>query len=885
MLHRLRALAARILGLFSHKRSDDELQSELALHLELLTAKFIRNGLSPREARFAALRQFGGVMKTQENYRERRILPLFEQVAADLRYAFRTCRQNPAFSTAVILIASLAIGASTTIFSIFNAVLLRALPYRDADKVIVVWEKRAKEGSKENGITPADYSDWRAQNQVFASLTAHDEAAVTLTNKGGAQELTQVSASTDMLRTYGVQPLIGRSFLPSDEKEGGHVALLSYGYWQRQFGAAPSVLGQRIDLDGSPYTIIGVLPRTFEIYFGRPPDLFVPLLLSGARSADRGSHDLLVIGRLRPEVSLSKAQAEMTAISVQLEKQWPAFNTGHTANLVPITSQLRDSIRPTILVLACAVIFVVLIACANVANLTMARGFTRQRELSVREALGAGRIRLIRLLLSESVLLSATAGVLGAGGALGTLHFLRPILPKIAAGGWIPGIDSISVDSTVLLFLFLVSLFTGLLFGIVPAWQWSRNDLSSRLKESSRSSASPGQVRMRSALVIIETTLSCGLLTGATLLLTSFVRLSRVNPGFQPNQRLCVELTIPPELRTPKKLAPLYTRLVAGTATLPSVLNTALTNYVPGFTTGWRWGLRTETHPEIRSIQDSLKIWMRVVSPGFVSTMAIPVIKGRTLNDEDSARSAPVVLLSEVAAHRYMPGENALGKRIAFGDEKTWRTVVGVVGNVKHLGLSRNAEPEIYVPLSQLAMPSPAIWLIVHFGGSTGPLIQDLRHELSKINSSLAVGRVELIDDILAQSKSPERFNTVLIGSFAALSLLLAVTGIYSVLAFLVTQQTREIGIRMALGAERLNVLARFLKHSGRMLLIGTSLGIVGSLLTSRFLQSFLFDISATSPLAYAAASITLFLAGISAALVPAWRASKVDPIVALREE
>ncbi len=809
-----------------------------------------------------------------------------EQVIADLGYAFRSCRKHPGFSTAVVLIASLAIGASATIFSIFDAVLLRPLPYRDTDRVVIAWEQRAKEGSKDNGITPADYLDWRAQNHVFASLTAHDETAVTLTRKGEAERLIQVSATTDMLRTYGVQPAIGRGFVASDGAGGGHVALLSYGCWQSRFGGARSILGQKIDLDEKPHTVIGVLPRRFEIYFGRPPDVFVPLVLSGTRAADRGSHDLLVIGRLRDGVSLPQARAEMAAISSRLEKQWPAFNSGHSANLVPIAPQLRDSVRPTLWVLAGAVIFVLLIACANVANLTLARGFTRQRELAVREALGAGRSRLVRMLVLESLVLSASAGAIGAGIAVGTLSLLKPILPKIAAGGWIPGMESISLDGNVVAFLAAVSILTGLLFGLVPAWRLSRSDLNLRLKDSSRSAlGSRENVRLRNALVIVETTLSCVLLTGATLLLSSFVKLSRVNPGFQPHQRISLELTIPAALRTPEKADALDREIVRRTAVLPGVREAALTNYVPGFTTGWRWGLRTERHPEVRSIQDSLKIWMRVVSAGFVSTMGIPVIRGRTFRDEDTARSAPVVLLSATAAQRYMPSENAIGQRIAFGDESTWRTVVGIVGSVKHLGLSHDPEPETYVPLSQLPMASGSIWLIVHFNGSAGPLVPEVRHELSRINSSLAVGRVEPIDDILAESKSSERFNTVLIGSFAGLSLLLAAGGIYSVLAFLVTQQTREIGIRMALGAEAASVVRRFLGYSGRLLLVGIAIGMAGSLIMSRFIRSFLFDVSATSPAVYAGAAILLLLTGISAAVVPAWRASRTDPIHALREE
>jgi putative ABC transport system permease protein len=792
-----------------------------------------------------------------------------------MRYAFRSCRKNAGFSAAVVLIVSLAVGGSATVFSIFNAALLRPLPYRDTDRVVIAWEKRPKEGSRENGVTPADYLDWRARNRVFASLTAHDEGPVTLTGNGKPERLIAVSASTDMLATYGVEPLAGRGFAASDEKAGGRVALLSYGFWQRHFGASRSAIGGAIQLDEKPFTIVGVLPQNFRIYFGAEPDVFIPLVLSGQRRADRGSHDLLVIGRLRSGIALPEAQADMTAIGSRLEKEWPKANTGHGTNLVPIDAQLRDAVRPTLLVLTLAVLFVLLIACANVANLTLARGFSRQRELAVREVMGAGRMRLVRLLLAESFLLSGLGGALGCGLAFGMLQLLKPLLPKIAGGAWIPGMDALSIDRNVLLFIVLVSALSGLLFGIVPAWRFSKSSLHRRMKDSGR---------LREVLIVAEASLSCILLTGATLLLTSFLRLSKVNPGFQAGQRISMEVTIPPEFRKQELEDALYRRMLENTEALPAVRSAALTNYVPGFTTGWRWGLRTEAHPEMRSIQDSLKIWMRVVSPGFVSTMGIPIIAGRSLAARDIERSEPVVLLSETAARRYLPGGHAIGQRIALGDQTNWRRVVGIVGSVKHLGLSREAEPEIYVPLSQSPMPFSSVWLIAHFYGRASP-VEAIRQALASTNASLAIGRVQLIEDILTQSKAPERFNTVLVGSFAALSLLLAAAGIYSVLAFLVARQTREIGIRMALGAQRTEILRQYLRRVACLALLGICIGTAASLVTNGLIRSFLFGVTPSSPIAYATASIVLFLAAMVAAAAPAWRAARVDPMIALREE
>ncbi len=802
----------------------------------------------------------------------------------DLRFAIRSVRARPGFAFPAICILAIGIGVNTTIFSILNSVLLRPLPYKDANRIAIVWEKR-RDGSSTNGVTPADYLDWKARNRVFSTLTAHDEAAFTLTGNGEPQRLTAVLASVDMLATYGVQPVIGRGFLPSDER-GGHVALLSHDLWRGQFGEDRSVLGRVIDLDGAPYTVIGVTPQKFRMYFGEQPDLYLPLVLEDARSRDRGSHDLLVVGRLRPGVTLESARANFATISLQLEKEWPAFNTGHAANPVPITSQLRDSVRPVLVVLSLAVAFVLLIACANVANLLLARGLARHREFAIRRALGAGSFRLIRLLLTESAVIAISAGFLGIALGYGGLRAIEPILPKIAGVSWIPGMEAISIDARVLLFTILLSLITALIFGLAPGWQVSRTDLNSGLKEAGRlSSPSRNSTRARDLLVITETALSCVLLAGAALLLVSFLRLSAVSPGFQSHQRISLEITVPRDLRDPQREINLYRSITYKISALPSVRSAALTTFVPGETNGWRWGLRTEEHPEQRTIQDSLKIWMKVVTPGFISTMGIPVLEGRTLTDSDSERGAPVVLLSQTAAQRYFPGEDAVGKRIALGDQSIWRTVVGVVGSLKHLGLSKDPEPEIYVPLSQLDMPFDEISAVVYFSGPTGRLLKEVRRALLAVNSSLAVGRVETIDELLAASTSSERFNTVVIGALALIALLLAGAGIYSVIAFLVAQQKREIGIRVALGANRSDILALFIGRSVRLVAGGVIAGAICSLLLNRLLQSFLFDTSPASFFAYVLPLACLLVAGILAAAVPAWQAAKVDAREALQCE
>ncbi len=524
----------------------------------------------------------------------------------ELRFAIRNLRRRPGFTGALVAILALGIGANTAVFSIVNAVLLRPLGYGDTGRIAIVWEKRRKDGTRTNGVTPADYLDWRAQNHVFRSLTAHDESSFILGGQGGPERVTAVLASANMLDTWGVAPIAGRGFVPADEAQGGHVALLAWGFWQRRFGGQRSALGQTIRLNDEPYRIAGILPRDFRMYFGRDPDLYLPLDLSGPRRLDRGGHDLLVVGRLDPGVGITQAQAEMDAISSRLERQWPAFNQGHSANVVPLRAQLSAGARPLLLILSAAVLLVLLIACANAANLILARGLTRGREMAVREALGASRAKLIRLLALESLVPALVAGAAGCGLAVVILRAIRPLLPRIAGNSFIPGMDAIAIDARVLLFAAAASVITGLACGVAPALRLSHTDIEQRLR-SSGPAVSPGRaaVGLRDGLLIAETALASVLLIGATLLLYSFAQLRRVNPGFQPQQRISIEIILPPGADSTARRNATLRGIVDMASSLPSVRGAAITNYTPGETFGWRWGLRTDIHPEQRTIEDS----------------------------------------------------------------------------------------------------------------------------------------------------------------------------------------------------------------------------------------------------------------------------------------
>jgi putative ABC transport system permease protein len=804
----------------------------------------------------------------------------------DLRHAIRMLFKNPGFATVAVLTLAFGIGATTAIFSVVNAILLRPLPYKDTDNVVIVWEKRQIEGTKTNGVTPADYLDWQAQNRVFASLTAHDQMPFTLTDGGEPERLTGTLVSINMLETYGIQPILGRGFLPSDQEGAGRVALLSYGLWQQRFGGDRKVLQRSIWLNNQPHSVIGVLPPDFRMYVGQQTDLYLPFIMGPAEKQNRGGHTLWVVGRLRPGVTLEQAQAEMDLISRAIERQWPTFNKGHGAHLVPIRQQLTELIRPILLILMGAVVFVLLIACANVANLLLARGVTRQREIAVRQALGASRGQLVQLLLTESIVLSLMGGMIGVLLAQGGLTLIQSLLPRILGVAWIPGIDQISIDVRVLLFTGLASMLSGIVFGLAPALHLARTDMPSALKVSGRSSsASLGHRRFRSLLVVSETALACVLLIGATLLITSFVRLMRVNPGFQSHHRLGIEIPTPPEYAQPGRQHVLYAGLLERVSALPSVKSAALTNYVPGFTFGWRWGLRLEGQPQAPSIEETLKIHMRLVSEGFLSTMGIPLLQGRNLSVQDSDRSLPIVLISQTTARRYFPGQDAIDRRIALGDQPIWRTIVGVTGDVKHLGLNKDPEPEIYLPLAQFPNPFPQIWLVVQTSADPALLASAVRHEIGSLDHNLAVAEVETIDQLLDESTSSQRFNAVLIGAFSGVAFLLAIAGLYSVMAYLVTQRTQEIGIRMALGAQPRDISWLVLREGMLLALVGLAIGLVAALGLTRILSTLLFGVSPTDLPTFVAVSLVLATVALLACYIPARRATKVDPMVALRYE
>jgi len=770
------------------------------------------------------------------------------------------------------------IGANTAIFSVVDAVLLRPLPYREPGRMVVVWEKRVKEGTTDNSISPADYLDWRAQNHVFSALDANDEAALNLTGTPTPRRVTGLFATADMMAVYGIHPFLGRGFVAADQQGESRVALVSHALWQQTLASDPAAVGREISLNDRQYKIAGVLPAGFRIYIGREVDVVLPLRLGAEERQDRGGHRLLVVGRLRPDVSLEQARGEMAAISGRLERQYPVDNFGHSANLVPLSLELTKGVRASLYILLAAVFFVLLIACANIANLLLARTCLREREIAIRRALGASAGQVLRLLLAESVCLSGAGAVVGACVAYWALKLIQ-FAPQTVGGTVIPGLDHLVLDWRMLLFTIGVSSVTALIFGVVPLFH--------ALRPVSRAHTASASTRVfQRSLVVSEIAIACVLLIGAVLTISSFARVLAVKPGFDASHRLSLEMQPSPvrysDLRSQNVL---YAEILNRVSALPAVQSAALTTLVPGHTYGPRWGLLIEGRPRPRTMEEWPKISWRIVTPGFFETMAIPIVRGRGFTAGDSIEGLKVVLISRTAARQFWGDEDPVGKRIAFAHDPEWRVIAGVTGDVKYLGLDRDSAPEIYLPATQYRFDSPAMGLVVRAAGNAGTLAPAVERAIAAIDPNLPVGDVMTVEDLMGLSTAPRRFNAVLVGVFGGIALLLALAGLYSVIAYVVAQRTREFGIRLAVGARRGNILGLVAGEGGQLALLGTGLGCLMAWALSGALKSLLFGVSSTEPMVYGLSALVLVVAAVGACVVPALRAAAVDPVVALRAE
>jgi putative ABC transport system permease protein len=877
----LRVFMRRVRGLFLKRKLEQELEDEIRAHLEMQTEDNLRQGMSADEARLAALRKFGGVEQVKENYRERRGLPVVEATLQDLRLGVRMLIKRPSFTGIAVLTLALGIGANITIFSVVNSVLLRPLPYADADRLVFLWSEAPKQNIKDRASAYANFSEWRDQNKSFEDLAVFDPTVVTLTGAAEPEGVMSVRASANYFPLLGVAPMLGRTFTADEEQQKLRVVVLSHGLWQRRFGAAPDILGRTLEIDGVSSQVIGVMPESFLP--GRENRIWEPHTLFPdweAQKAQRGTGSWQVVGRLKAGVSLEQAQTEMSAIAQRLEQAYPDANKGLGVNLVPVQLQFTGSnVRLALWMLFGAVVFVLLISCTNVANLMLSRGIAREREIAIRIALGAGRMRLVRQLLTESGLLALLAG---AAGLLIASLGIRAVLSFSPAN--LPRLDGVAIDAKVLAFTTIVSLLTGLLFGLAPALKISQTQPGAALKEGRSSSGGVSGRLLRSLLVIAEFSLTVLLLAGAGLLLRSFSKLQAVDPGFDPSRALLTQLT-PARNSTADKWRVFYQQVSERVAALPGVEAVGLTTEI--FISGNPDGLITieGASPE-SSATARIPFRRDVISEGFFQTLRVPLRKGRFFNAQDNQGAVPVTIINETMARRFWPGEEALGKRFKLGAAQSanpWLTVVGVVGDMRRQSLERQPIAQIFRPYLQSS--ERRLILLIRTTGEPTQIAPLVRNEIRAIDKTVLVSGVSTLESLLARNMGQRRFQTWLLALFSALALLLAAVGIYGVMSYLVTQHTREIGIRMALGAQPRDVLRLVIGQGLRLALCGVGIGLLAAFALTRVLAGLLFDVTATDPTTFIAAPLALLLVALLACFVPARRASRVDPLVALRSE
>ena len=812
-----------------------------------------------------------------------------ETLLSDLRFGFRMLRKAPGFTIVAVTVLALGIGANTAIFSVVNAILLRPLPFQDPERLVQLWHvppPKSFPGMTRFSVSPANYLDWANQNHSFEQMAIYGFMSFNLTGRGEPESILGIRVSPDFFSVLRAQPLLGRIFSPEENAAGrGNVVVLSHGLWQTHFGSNPNMVGQAISLNNQSYTVVGIMPARFGFPTSSDPkfqpQMWTPLAWTDEDRAVRGNHNYFVIARLKPEADVKQAQAEMTTISSRLQQQYPADDKGWGAVVVALREELVGKVRPALMILLGAVGFVLLIACANVANLVLLKTLARQKEIAIRTALGASSLRVLRQVLSETLLLSLTGGVLG----LFVAHFgVRLIVAFLAQQ--LPRAADISLDISVLAFTLVVSLLTGVIAGLVPAFRATQTNKNDSLKQGlGRTDADSSGNRTRSVLVVSEVALSLVLLIGAGLMIRSLSRLRSVDPGMDPHNVLTASIALSRvKYAQPVQQAAFYDQLLQRVRSLPGVESASGIDSLPFGGGGSTQPIAVQGRPMV-PMSEQPEVAVRLIEPEFIHTMRIPLLQGRTFNNADTADRPEVILISQAMAKRIWPGENPIGKRLTltFAPEKS-REVVGVVGDVKQDGLDVT-EPiaTLYAPMAQSARPF--MTLVARTASQPTALASAIVNAVHEVDREQPVLEVITMNEIVADSLSHQRFNMLLLGAFAGLALLLAAIGIYSVLSYSVRRRVGEIGVRMALGAQRGDILRMILGQGTKLALTGTGIGIAAAFGLTRLMASQLFGVTVTDPVTFLSVAFLIVLVALAACYIPARRATKVDPIVALRYE
>lgn len=795
----------------------------------------------------------------------------------DLRYGARILLKNPAFSVVAVVALALGIGANASIFSVVNTVLLRSLPYDDPDRLMVLRENKLPQ-FPEFSVSPGNFLDWQKQNTTFENLAAINGASYNLVSGDGEPErLDGARVSAGIFEMLGVKPVQGRTFL-NEEDQPGHenVVILSYGLWKRRFAADPHIIGQSITMSSSNYTIIGIMPATFQ-FPDRNTHLWTPIAFTPSQAQQHGGHFLAAIGRLKPGVAVQQADTEMKAIAARLAEQYPGSNAGWSVNVLPMREYEVRDIRLSLILLLGSVGLVLLIACANVANLLLARATARQKEMAIRSALGASRWRVVRQLLTESVVLAAVGGGLGLLLAFWGMGSLLALAPED-----LPRVKDVTLDGPVLGFTLLLTLMTGIIFGVAPALQASNPNLNETLKEGGRGTTG-GHHRVRSSLVVVEVALALILLVCSGLLIRSFVRLQTVSPGFNTDNALAVNVSLPGrKYPNPDQYSTFFVQLIEKVAALPGVFAVGATQALP-LQGDYLLGFNIQGRPPDPPGQDKSTNYY-AVTPDYFKAMGIPLLRGRLFTEQDGPNSPRVAVINETMARTYFPDEDPIGKgiNVTNGPER-FREIVGIVGDVKQYGLAQPSTLQTYEPYLQA--PFAGVTLVVRSAGNPLALSGAIRSEVLTLDKEQPVSRIRTLDQIVSGSVQQQHFLMILLGAFAAVALILAAVGLYGVMSYAVTQRTHEIGIRMALGANTGNVLRLVVGHGMMLAFIGVAIGLAGAFALTRLMSQLLFAVSTTDPVTFAGISILLTGVALGACVVPARRAAGVDPMVALRHE
>jgi putative ABC transport system permease protein len=882
-MSRLTQLWRRILHYVRRDRFDRELEEEVRFHLEMKAEEYAAAGMSPDEARRAARRQFGNETRLREMSRETWGFVMLETLIQDVRYGARVLAKYKGFTAVAVLTLALGIGMNTAIFSVVNAVLLRPLPYEDSHELVQIWGTLPQLDTAP--MSPANFLDWVEQNRVFERIAAYTGQNFNLSGVEEPERIRAMRVSAGLFELLRAQPALGRTFSAEEDQHGGQrVVILSHALWHRRFGADPKVVGQTLTLNDQSYVVVGVMPPTFA--FPRATtEMWTPIAFSPGERGTRDTNFLSVIARLKPGVTLEQARSEMGALARRQQEQYPESNTGVDVKVISYKEQIVGDTRPILLLLLGAVGFVLLIACANVASLLLARATARRKEMAIRSALGASRRRVVRQLLTESVLLALAGGGLGTLLAFWGLDLLVALQPAN-----IPRLTELSIDRGVLLFALALSLLTGIAFGLAPAQQASKLDFNDALKEGGKGAGGGGgRQRLRSLLVVSEISLSFVLLVGAGLMVKSFWRLIQVEPGFEPENTLTMVVSLPTTryAETSRQVA-FFQQAVERVGKLPGVEAAGVTTDIPLFG-GSSTGFDVEGRPPYAPGQRPL-VEFRSVSPGYFRAMGITLLRGRAFTEQDRADAPGVVIINETLARRYFPDEDPLGKRLGLSRPTDWREIVGVARDTRNSGLDEEVKPEAYLPYTQsapdyLAASISGMVVVARTTSDPQGMAAAVKREVQGLDRNQPVYNIKTMEQYLADSIAQRRFNMLLLAVFAGVAVLLAVVGLYGMMSYTVLQRTHEIGLRMALGAQGRDILRMAVRQGLVIILIGIAVGLAGALALTRVMSGLLYGVGVTDPPTFAAIASLLAFVSLLACYIPARRATKVDPLIALRYE